>query len=101
VVAVVSDRPRRSDIRLHRLVVRTSRRGRDNPGSTPGGHVCACVCVCARMRVCVCVCVSVGLCVCVCRWPSHPLGGEDEGGREGEGLLKRLSGSGEVGARNP
>ena len=23
--------------RLHRLVVRTSHRGRDNPGSTPGG----------------------------------------------------------------
>jgi hypothetical protein len=103
VVAVVSDRPRRSDIRLHRLVVRTSRRGRDNPGSTPGGDmsVRACVCVCAHACVCMCVCVSVGLCVCVCRWSSHPLGGEDEGGREGEGLLKLVSGSGEVGARNP
>ena len=27
------------DNRLHRLVVRTSRRGRDNPGSTPGGDI--------------------------------------------------------------
>ena len=26
--------------RLHRLVVRTSRRGRDNPGSTPGVDTC-------------------------------------------------------------
>ena len=28
--------------RPHRLVVRTSRRGRDNPGSTPGGVICIC-----------------------------------------------------------
>ena len=26
--------------RPHRLVVRTSRRGRDNPGSTPGEDIC-------------------------------------------------------------
>ena len=64
-----------------------------------GTCLCVRVCVCSRMRVC--VCVSVGLCVCVCRWSSHPLGGEDEGSREGEGLLKLVSGSGEVGARNP
>ena len=86
VVAVVSDRPRRSDIRLHRLVVRTSRRGRDNPGSTPGGHVCACVCVCARMRVCVCACVFRWVCVYVCvGGPRTPSGGRTRGVGKGRG----------------
>ena len=39
----------------HRLVVRTSRRGRDNPGSTPGEDICrhtyihVKICSCARM----------------------------------------------------
>ena len=30
--------------RPYRLVVRTSRRGRDNPGSTPGGDICWVTC---------------------------------------------------------
>ena len=64
--------------RPHRLVVRTSRCGRDNPGSTPGVvmeqqrvlqdptvGICLCVCLLVCLLVCLFVCLSVWLAGCL------------------------------------
>ena len=60
-------------LRPHRLVVRTSRRGRDNPGSTPGAVMCLVLHVFARdwgatseWPTCPCVYVCVFLRACIC-----------------------------------